>query len=516
MAFYRRLKKFFKEVLVEKLQKNVKISETYPIMIIHLYCISTVTSSPREVIKIAGSSKQALGEFSKVFKKISILTSKWNYTLHKAIQLASSIIREPKTHNFFQRLSYSVNMGVDLESFMKIEYEKMLETSSAEFDRAIEKTKRYIEAYSALLTATSFLSVSMLLISIIYGMNSEKLLTYSTILISGTLASIVFLMARTLPRDPVIHREKPRPLALFTIEKTIKILTVSSLTASIILMITLKSSGNQLLGEYSPTFIPLVMAGLPLLAVSWIGRKYVKNVEKMDENYPSFIKSLGDALSATNSLKQASKILEVNDYGSINKLLRNLRKRVELGFEYNKALNMFGVESLSQLILKTVRIIADSVFYGARVEVYSKTVYDYVIRQLLDRKKRRQVAGSLKGLVIPLQATMIAVSALITVLAKIMYRFTILIREWFPIFSILPPTQVQTYFYILILIVALLSSAAIYFVEGDSAFTYTYFLGLLLSMSGLIYMAVSMASDTLFQMFLKFEEGMEDIVGGIR
>ncbi|MEM2267692.1 MAG: hypothetical protein QXD01_06395, partial [Nitrososphaerota archaeon] len=219
---------------------------------------------------------------------------------------------------------------------------------------------------------------------------------------------------------------------------------------------------------------------------------------------------------ATNSLKQASKILEVNDYGSINKLLRNLRKRVELGFEYNKALNMFGVESLSQLILKTVRIIADSVFYGARVEVYSKTVYDYVIRQLLDRKKRRQVAGSLKGLVIPLQATMIAVSALITVLAKIMYRFTILIREWFPIFSILPPTQVQTYFYILILIVALLSSAAIYFVEGDSAFTYTYFLGLLLSMSGLIYMAVSMASDTLFQMFLKFEEGMEDIVGGIR
>ncbi|MEM3952549.1 MAG: hypothetical protein QXP74_03980 [Nitrososphaerota archaeon] len=113
-------------------------------------------------------------------------------------------------------------------------------------------------------------------------------------------------------------------------------------------------------------------------------------------------------------------------------------------------------------------------------------------------------------------ATMIAVSALITVLAKIMYGFTILIREWFPIFSILPPTQFQTYSYILILIVALLSSAAIYFVEGDSAFTYTYFLGLLLSMSGLIYMAVSMASDTLFQMFLKFEEGMEDIVGGIR
>lgn len=501
---------------IEKFKQSVKLRNFYSIMILHLYSLSTVTSSPRDVINIAGRSRYALGDLTTIFGKISMLVNRWNYTLHKATQLVSSTIREDNIKKFLQRLSYSLNMGVDLENFMKIEYEKLLETSSAEFDRAVEKVKRYIEAYSALLTSAAFLSVSMLLTSMIYGVEIGKILTYSVLMIAGTLATIIFLMAKALPPDPILHSEEPAPHSLKLVEKINSLIFILCIALSITLFILLNNNvdgGGPTISSLTPIPLPLITAGIPLLIVGRIGRKWVKQVEKIDENYPSFVKSLGDAISVTNSLKESSKILEINDYGALNKLVRRLRRRLEAGFEQNKSLNILGVESLSNLILKTIRIIADSVFYGARSEVYIKSVYDYVIRQLIDRKKRRQTAGTLRGLAIPLQATLVAVAALIATLAKILYKFSLLIQDWFPVIAAVNPSQVSTYFYTIILVVALSSSIALYIVEGDSKFTLTYFLGLLLTMSGAIYCLVSLASDTLFHLFIRFEEEMGEIVG---
>ncbi|MEM3397874.1 MAG: hypothetical protein QW724_03955 [Nitrososphaerota archaeon] len=77
------------------------------------------------------------------------------------------------------------------------------------------------------------------------------------------------------------------------------------------------------------------------------------------------------------------------------------------------------------------------------------------------------------------------------------------------------PSQISTYFYTIILVTALLSSIALYIVEGDSKFTSTYCLGLLLTLSGVIYYLVSLASDTLFRLFIRFEEEMIEITGGL-
>ncbi|RLG08411.1 MAG: hypothetical protein DRN68_03760, partial [Thaumarchaeota archaeon] len=65
-------------------------------------------------------------------------------------------------------------------------------------------------------------------------------------------------------------------------------------------------------------------------------------------------------------------MISINDYGPLNELLRRLRKRLELGFEQGKAIEVFGVESLSNLILSTCRIEADSLRYGSRQTITSK------------------------------------------------------------------------------------------------------------------------------------------------
>lgn len=506
----------FLKRFVERVREVRAMRSLYPMMIIHLYSLSTVTSSPRDVITLAGNSKYALGELTKVFAKVSTLTRRWNYTTHRAIQLVSSSIKEEKVRGFLQRLSYSLNMGVNLESYMKIEYEKLLETSSAEFERAVERVKRYIEAYSALLTSTTFLSVSMLLTSIIYGMDAEKVLVYSLAMIAASLAMTVFLMARNLPQDPLIHGESVRPATLKLIERVTPAMIVSCIAASVALMLSLNRSveGDQtIIGAISPIPISLIVPGIPLLILGSMGKKWVKQAERMDEHYPAFIKSFGDAISVTSSLKDASRILEVNDYGPMNVLIRRLRRRLEAGFGQNKSLVYMGLESTSNLVLRTVRVIADSMFYGARSDVYTKSIYDYVIRVLIDRKKRKQTAGTLKGLVIPLQATLVAVTALISVLTRILYRFGLLIRDWFPLLLTIHPTHVSAYFYSIILVSAISSSIAVYVVEGDSRFTLSYFLGTLLTLSGATYLLVSLGSEQLFSLFTSFEKEMTEMLG---
>jgi len=283
---------------MERIKQTKKIKDFYSIMIIYLYSLSTVTSSPRDVINLAGKSRYALGDLTSIFSKASTLMKKWNYTLYKATQTVSTTIKEDSIKKFLQRLSYSLSMEVDLENFMKIEYEKLLETSSAEFDRAIERAKRYIEAYSALLTSATFLSVSMLLTSMIYGVNIEQVLTYSILMIAGTLVTIIFLMARTLPPDPILHNEELRPETLKLLEKINSLLLTPCIVTLILLFISFSGKTNpenSILSNLMPIPLSFITAGLPLLIVGRMGRKWVKQVEKIDENYPSFVKSLGDA-----------------------------------------------------------------------------------------------------------------------------------------------------------------------------------------------------------------------------
>ncbi|MEM4537113.1 MAG: hypothetical protein QXP92_07770, partial [Nitrososphaerota archaeon] len=286
------IKRLLKTVkaFIEDFEQSAKLRGFYSIMIIHLYSLSTVTSSPRDVINIAGRSRYALGDLTAIFSKISLLVNRWNYTLHKAIQLVSSTIREDNIKKFLQRLSYSLNMGVDLENFMKIEYEKLLETSAAEFDRAVERVKRYIEAYSALLTSATFLSVSMLLTSMIYGVEVDKVLTYSVLMIAGTLATIIFLMARALPQDNILNTEEIDTTSLKMIHKFNSLIFIPCIAFSIILFILLNksmSSENPIINNLTPIPLPIITAGIPLLLVGMIGRKWIKQVEKIDESYPS-------------------------------------------------------------------------------------------------------------------------------------------------------------------------------------------------------------------------------------
>ena len=488
-----------------------RLREIYPLMVIHLYSLSTASPSSRDIMKMAGRSSLALSDASKIFSKISTLVERWHYTLHKAVRYVASQVSEERIKKFLQRLSDSVNVNMDLRDFMKVEYEKMMANKVAEFDRAIERVKRLIEAYSAIMTSSIFLSVSMLLTSMIYGIDVNRILIMTIIAVMASLTSIAFFTSRSLPRDPILHDDPRRPEKLASIERMNLIVLIASLSSIPPLILSPMRSSFFL----DPISAPMILAGAPLLMVGWVGKRWVKTAGEMDENYAAFVKSLGDALEVSGSLRSACKVVSINDYGPLNKLLKRLSKRLELGFERGKAVEMFGVESLSNLILSTCRIEADSLRYGSRQAITSKAIHDYILSHLANRKKRRQVAGAIRGLALPLQAIFSAISALISVLTRILSEFAKLIHTWFPVITPVSENMTVAFFSALMLVMAVASSYMIYSIEGDSKFTFTYQLGILLTISGVVHHLALLASMKLLNLASGFMGGMEKIVEGI-
>ena len=480
----------------------------HEILILYLFSLSTASPNSRDLIKMAGDSDLSLGRFSKIFKRVSAVVERWNYGIHEAVRHVSKSIRDKRVKAFFERLSDTLTLDANLRGFLRIEFERMLTSLAEEFDRGLERAKKLIDGYSALLTSTTFLSVSMLLISVIYGMKVENLLLLTALGTSAVLTLMIYLISTSLPPDPIILESGRTPQPLVTLRRSLPILTPLLLTASSLL--TLSGSGNHLI---DPLSLSTIISGIPLLAIGRLGSRWIKRAEQADKRLPAFVKDLGDAAEISGSLKSACKLILVNDYGRLSKLLGKLRRRLELGFDQRMALRVFGEESLSRLTSIASGVMADALGHGAKPSAVGKAVYDYLQRRLENRRKRLQVAGMLWGIALPLQGSFAAISALITALMKTLYHFALLIQSWFPLISPIPVSLIRSFFYSIGLEMAVASSLAYYRLRGDSSFTFAYCLGALLTITGVAHLLAYHASLKLIQLTSKLTESISSIVG---
>ncbi|MCD6536391.1 MAG: hypothetical protein J7K49_05095 [Thaumarchaeota archaeon] len=479
------------------------------IIILYFYALSTASPNPRDVVKMASSSILALGELSKFFGKISNAVERWNYGLHEAVGYVSKKIRDKEVFTFLKRFADSLTLNMDLRDFTRIEFEKMMTNLVDEFERRLERVKKLIDAYSAILTSSTFLSVSMLLVSSIFGMEIERLLSLTALGIFSILSLMTFLLSRSLPPDPVLHGDERCPQRLKLLRKLNTLIIPLSIILSILLAVYLRGEGDAI----KSMTLPMLSAGIPLFIIGRLGSRWTKSAEEIDKNLPAFMKSLGDAVEVSGSLKSACKLISVNDYGPINRLVKRLQKRLEAGFDQRVTLKVFGAESLSNLSYSMNKVMADSLHHGARPSITAKAIHDYVLKRLENRKKRAQVAGMLWGIALPLQASFAAISALISVLMKTLSAFIELIYSWFSLVAPIPEPLINIFFLSLTYGMAAASSIAFYRVKGDSAFSLTSALGSLLTLSGVVYALSTIASNKILEMAAGLTQEISSIIG---
>jgi flagellar protein FlaJ len=503
------------EKKVEK-DRTIKVSK-YPSQIYYTFMVflSSIEGTNigfREFIKFVVNLEYLEG-IAHAFRKIRNLVVRWNYKDSDACRIVASMVSDHMLKGFISRLAQAIAVGMQLQDFIKIESSKYMILYDYEYGRTMERLKTLSEAFSAILTSVSFLSIAMLLTNMLLGIGEAQAVLASTfIMIALAVFVLNFFIYRVAPRERILHELDRMPFGLLNFVKFNKPLLVActlfALLMPLILTETLiqASFTNILLKFLFPIPLPFMIAGFALFTFGRSAKKRIDKVKQIEEHYPPFLKSLGDAFASTLSLKNAIQILTTTDYGPLNALIRRLNKRLNAGISNLVCWQLFIEEGGSEMIRAHTYSFHHATMLGANPINVADALFSSVTNIQAWRQRRQQVAGYLKGIAIPLQIVYSAILVLVQTLLNIFTEFAKEASRYISFLHPIDSIQMAYYVFGIIVVTTIGTAIAIYVVEGESQFSFTYTLGLLLFLVGFTVFMMSVGATNLLEMFSNLRE----------
>ncbi len=500
-------------------RERVEIKRRFLFLMLYLYSLTTFNVDTKAAYKFIGSFQKVLGPISKFFRKMDILVNKWGFKQDRACLLTAKLSPSMAFRRFLIRLAYNINIGASFSEFVKVEYNKFMTDFDFYFQRTMDKLRIIADVYTALLDTAVIVSMTIVLASILFGaINTYNIMLLILAIILSSLFTALALIKINIPIDiQHSHNFPRRPRKIRILDNlSRKILIVISICSFLPAILAYTYLNNNEFIENTIQYTGLIaimflIPGLTAYILGYIGLQHINKIEKLDDIYPVFINTLGEAASLAGSIREGLRRILYNDYGSLTNYIRRLYYRLKMGIERNIAWDLFGQETSSNLIYYLTMIFITSVNQGAMVRKTARYIFDTSMRYRKRRQGRSQIANYFKGMALPLQATFIAVLTLIVVLIGMFGRFATLVSKFISTIELPDLKLLLTFIYLLMAILAIGNAWAIYLLKGDSIYTFLFYLGLGLVMSGTIFFVMAAGSAQLLSSFVKFQRG----VGGV-
>jgi len=461
-----------------------------PTFLLHLSSCSLSEISRIKLLKIV--LKNEYSYITNLLKKINVLVE-LGYEQAKACEIVANQTSVDYLRDFFLRFAQSIKVGEDVSEFLLREYESFMAVYTSEYERSMIRLKRLCEAYSAILSSTIFVSVTMVLMAMIGGADFISRLLTTLPLIASVYGILIYMFYLIAPNEKVLSLgPKVR-----NIEIALKVVKVAVIISIIAIGSTIISVFINLL--QIQRLIPLIMTlfGVPLALLGYFGICQIRKVKNMDEKFPAFIATLASSIASLGtSLKNALEDVSRVDFGSLNSLIKKMKLRLEVGVDQTVCWKLFEKESCSELIRSHSEIFLDSISIGAPANKVGQLITNSSLKLLAFRKRREEVAAFLRGIILPLHPALSAIIALVVAIS-ISFSKTVtslqsgaLDISQLQIMNIPPTEIIEVYFCSLIFIVIIANALIMYIVEGGTIFALSYYLGIFLIMGGLIYFVV--------------------------
>jgi archaellum biogenesis protein FlaJ (TadC family) len=203
-------------------------------------------------------------------------------------------------------------------------------------------------------------------------------------------------------------------------------------------------------------------------------------------------------------MSRAVESVLTTDFGLLNELILKLHRRLKLRIDGKICWQIFAWETGSSLIVKYTNIFYSAAGTGTNSEELASILYDSALKDLAFRKRRGEVSGYVKGLLMPLQATLTAILTLIKSLLAIFSAFSIMVSGFLTFMSAIPEAYLDFYFTATITTLTFGNALALYFIEKESVFTLLFYLGIFLIIAGGIGFAMSWGTENIMSMFTRF------------
>lgn len=374
--------------------KKLQIDENMHYYITHLGVLSTSQMSRKELLKRVASN-EAYGYLAEETDKIYMLMNDWGLSFAQACRFIARRTPSELYADFLDRFAHALDAGENLETFLTTEQKVVMNDFDTMYRAALSSIELVKETFVSMVMALVFLASFAIIMPILTGMDATTLMVGTIFIFIGTEALLVYFAKMKVPGDRIWHTLPIETDA----DRAIKISFPISLLLCMIVSIPV-----IFLLDF-PFTISLSIILTPLILTGQIASRAENRIKRKDNNFSSFIRSLGSSSGARGGLiNESLRQLTYHDFGPLTKDVTELYKRITTRIDKMKSWNYFAAGTGSNLIERFGNIFAEGTHIGGKPEVIGEIIADNFMHIVSLRKLRYNSSSSLVGIMYGLTA----------------------------------------------------------------------------------------------------------------
>jgi flagellar protein FlaJ len=511
-------------------QKELYMSNDMLFALTYMASISTANLTRDKIFSSISGKKEYCP--SKYFNLIRELAQHWHYDYANACELISTKVKNDRMRSLLNRLSNAIAAGEPDSEFLSKEWRLFKTKRKDEFERDLDTTKEWSNAYTALLVSTSLVAIIILLSVILYNIGEPADTLYSTMFIIFFMAFFgVGLLFRCSPKDTKVHNLSVKSKEQTYIYKWAPLTLVLAVLAVIVFTVLPAFTGLAADFFIDIKGVGMILAGVVMIPVGLAAKRDIEKINKRDESYTTFIRSLGSIVSGSGlTVPKALLKIDPKNLGELKDMSQELYKKLASGLDPALCWGRFVGETGSYLIYKFTSVFVDAVNFGGNAEVVGELVSSSNLELVLLRMKRERIAKGFSSLVIPLHVAMVG---LLLFIGQILTIFSTIINSLFTQFEIsgselegIPggmggmnmgifggvPLELLGQFVVIVTIILTIANLlAIVAVKGGPMYLAIYYGTFMFILSGILMIIV----PPLVKMAFSFDGVLDSLAGGV-
>ena len=426
---------------------------------------------------------------SQYFKTIHQLAENLRYNYPDAVRMVGEQAASEDVKTFLLRLSDALRSGEPLASFLSREAAVQGDRYENDYETKLESLKKWTDAYTAVSVSAALIVIMNIVMTMIYNVGTSMMALMVMVAVTGSFG-VAWIMFRTAPETFTVSLSKGSKEQRLS-RQLFLILAPTALVVGAAL---------DVLGV--PQGWTLIIASILLAPIGIVSVVADGQVNRKDGEISPFLRSLGGtATSRGTTLKEALTSMKKDSFPTLRADIRMLVLRLSAFVKPELCWRTFGTETGSKLAEQSTGIFIEAVQLGGDPEKTGALTSMFAMKTTMLRAKRRGVAATFSWLAIVMHGVM---AALMIFLLGILEQFAIRLNEAMStlgngadamgalglknMFAFSTPqvdflTKVTVG---MILALAAVSSFAIVASEGSHLIKTTFYLSILLFISGVL------------------------------
>lgn len=401
--------------LVIKSRRSIQIESEFPMFVTQITVLSYTNTNRIDIFRQISKNDNYDRINDEIAELVSIVDT-FNISIDDAARRRAKIVSSDLMSDFYEKLAYNLSSGNTLNDFLISEQESVKEMYAARYEARLSNLESVGELFLSANMGSAFLLVFGIVSPLLTGINAQTLVIGIFTIYVIVQVSFLVLINSQSPKDQLWYIDRSnKPRSVWVLELS----TVLAVLSSIIIMFILVQFK---LGENM--YVRFMLSSVPLLVPGYIHYREEKHIQRVENQFSSFIRGLGnvESVKKTSTSDVLSKLKD-KDFGEMKPYIVNLYRRLNLQISSVRGWSLFSSEIKSNIVNRFSNMYVKGRNLGGSPKNIGNIVSQNYRHLTKLRKKRdsttRNLIGYLYGMTVAWAATVFMTLQIVKVLVEI-------------------------------------------------------------------------------------------------